>query len=140
MGFYFSYTVINNAAQLLISMAPRKKLRQDTSHTFLIPSHVAHLPHPSSSVNPVAVVDKVSADYRRTFPQKHSMRLPTPPPQSFFYDFSSRIDDEYSIIEPDTSTQPVIMDLATDPIAERRKHCTSSVSNVTLFQFITVNL
>jgi hypothetical protein len=118
-------------------MAPRKKQRLiDTSHTFLVPSHVVQS-SALSSVNPVAVVDKISADYRRTLPQEHNMRRPTPPPESFFEDFSW-VDDQDSTVEPGTSMQSV-MDYTLDPIAERRKAYASSVSEVTLFQFITVN-
>lgn len=65
------------------------------------------------------------------------MRRPTPPPQSFFEDFSW-VDEKDSTVEPGTSTQ-LVMDFVLDPVAERRKHYASSVSEVALFQFITVN-
>ena len=119
-------------------MAPHQKKQrlQDKSHTFLVPSDVVH--SSSSSVKPIAVVDKVSADYRRTLPQEHRMRPPTPPLQSFFDSFHGFDDEEGDVgpstsTQPGTSTQPVITNFLMDPIVERRKHYTNSVSKVTLF-------
>jgi hypothetical protein len=117
-------------------MAPHTKKRRlkDTSHTFIISSDAANLPSHPSSDNPIAVIDRVSADYRRTLPQEHKMRLPMPPPLTLFDDFSM-LDGEESTIAPDTSTLPVTMGFLMDPMTERKKHC-SSVSKVAPVQLI----
>lgn len=115
--------------------ASRKKRKgnfKDTSRTFLVTlDHVAHPPSSSMGPSPVAVVDRVSADYRRTLPQTHKIRPPTPPPEPFFDD-SDLFGEEESIMGP-PSMQPVHTDFTMDPIVERRKHCTSSVSRMLIF-------
>lgn len=80
----------------------------DTLHTFLVsldsPSHVG----------PVAVVNKVSANYRHAMPHKHSMRPPTPPLDSFFFDDFKLDSEGFNDIFEGLQTQPVTIDFAKD--------------------------
>ena len=112
-------------------MAPsrkRRKCNRDTSHTFLVSLDVTS-PCPAG---PVAVADKVSLDYRRTLPQVHMVRPPTPPAESFFDDFN--LDDECNHdFLGDVTTRPVIIDFPKESIIDRKKPYASSVSKVLLF-------
>ena len=101
----------------------------DTSHTFFVsldsPSHVG----------PVAVVDKVSADYRRAMPHKHSMRPPTPPLDSFFFDDFKLDGEGFNDVFEGLQTQPVTIDFAKDSVIEHRKVYALSVNKVLFLQF-----
>jgi hypothetical protein len=108
----------------MASSRKRKRNVKDPSHTFFIPSlDSAYL----SSAGSLAVVERVSSDYRRTLPQTHNIRLPTPPPQAVFFDDFKLYEEEgsYDNVE---STHPVIFEVTKDSIVERRKLYASSVS------------
>jgi hypothetical protein len=104
----------------------------DTSHTFFVSLNTDS----SFFGGPVAVVDKVSADYRRAMSQKHNIRPPTPPLESFFLD-NFKLDDEgfYDDISGDLQTQPITIDFSKDAGIEHGKVCPSMVSRVPLLQF-----
>lgn len=113
-----------------VSRKKRKGNFKDTSHTFLVTlDHVAHPSSSSMGPSPVAVVNRVSADYHHTLSQTHKIRPPTPPPETFFDDLFG---EEESIMGL-PSMQPVHTDFTMDPIVEYRKHCTSSVSLMLIF-------
>jgi hypothetical protein len=105
----------------------RKRNPKDTSRTFLVPQDVVH----SFSVGPVAIVDKVSADYRRTLPQTHNIRPPTPPLDFFFDDPQLGGEEGSYEILLDSSARPVTVDFTNDSITEHRKRYVSSVSQLT---------
>jgi hypothetical protein len=104
----------------------RKRDLKDTSHTFLVPPDLAQS---SSSAGPLAVVDKVSSDYRRTLPQTHRIRQPTPPLQPFFDDFEFD-NDGLGDDSKDLGTTPIAIDHTKDSITERRKLNARTVSSV----------
>jgi hypothetical protein len=106
------------------SSRKRKRRGNDSSHTFLIPP--LDSPH-FSSAGSLAVVEKVSSDYRRTLPQTHNIRLPTPPPQLFSFD-DFKLDEDEGSYDTVESKQPVIFEVTKDSAVERRKLYTSSVS------------
>lgn len=111
-------------------MAPSRKRKRDSkdkSHTFMVSLDAAQS---SSSVGPLAVIDKISSDYRRTLPQKHRIQLPSPPPQPFFDDFALAEDEFDKDTVRDLGIQRTGTDFAADAIVERRKVHASSVSEL----------
>lgn len=97
------------------SSASQKRQRLDLSHTF----HVSldDFQHAQTSV---AIIDRVSADCRRTYPQEYQIPQPAP---SFFeaIEFNdSSYDQPLDLLEIDG-------DFTQEPVAKQRKRYTSSV-------------
>lgn len=134
-AIFFFLNIAQDIASPSTFMAPSRKRKRDLndkSHTFLVSLE----PPQFSSVGPVAVIDKVSADYRRALPQKHTVRLPTPPLPPFFDDFAFG-DDEAGIGKATLGELCIqTTDFAADAIKDHRKVHASSVSQVAFFEFI----
>ena len=107
----------------------RKCNVKDLSHTFLISLDSTHPP----SVGPLAVVDKVSSDYCHTLSHTHAIWLPTPFPPQFFFD-NFKLNDKFKLDKGESNydtlecTQPVILEVTKDSVAECKKLFPSSVS------------
>jgi hypothetical protein len=126
---FFSHkysTSLTPSTSFIAMSRQRKRKLNDKSHTFLVPAELAQS---SSLVEPLAVIDKVSADYRRTLPQKYSVREPTPPLQSFFDDLALYDNGLGNEDIEDLSTMPTDIDHSKDSLAERRKLHAPSVSH-----------